>query len=366
MSAIGDRLLERIGREGPVSVAAFMAEALFDPRDGFYATKNPIGAGEDFITAPVISQMFGELIGLWCVQAWMDLGQPRPFRLAELGPGTGAMMADALRAARAAPGFIDAVDVTLVEASAALKMVQGRTLTPAGVMTGWADRIESVPAGPAVILGNEFLDCLPVRQAVKSGGAWRERMVGLDPEDPARLAFGTGPVLSPEDAALIAPALRDAADGSLAEIRPGDRQVVDALAARFTRHTGRALFIDYGPAEPETGDTLQALKAHEKVDVLSEPGTADLTARVDFASLAAAAREAGLDVHGPVTQAQFLSQMGIEVRAAALLRANPDRKQEIARQLWRLTDGEQMGSLFKVIALSSPGLPAPPGFDAHG
>ena len=122
MSAIGDRLLERIGREGPVSVAAFMAEALFDPRDGFYATKNPIGAGEDFITAPVISQMFGELIGLWCVQAWMDLGQPRPFRLAELGPGTGAMMADALRAARAAPGLIDAVDVTLVEASAALKM----------------------------------------------------------------------------------------------------------------------------------------------------------------------------------------------------------------------------------------------------
>ena len=366
MSGIGDRLLERIRREGPVSVAAFMAEALFDPRDGFYATKNPIGAGEDFITAPVISQMFGELIGLWCVQTWMDLGQPGAFRIAELGPGTGAMMADALRAARAAPGFIEAVDVTLVEASAALKMVQGRTLTPSGVMTGWADRIETIPAGSAVILGNEFLDCLPVRQAVKSGGEWRERMVGIDPEDPSRLAFGTGPVLPPDDLALIAPSLRAAPDSSLVEIRPGDRQAVEAIAARFAVHPGRALFIDYGPDEAEPGDTLQAIRAHKKVDPLTAPGTADLTARVDFASLASAAREAGLEVHGPVTQARFLTQMGIELRAAALLRAHPDRKPEIARQLWRLTDETQMGSLFKVLSLSSPGLPAPPGFAAYG
>ena len=366
MSPVGQRIRDRIASEGPVSIASFMTEALFDPRDGFYATKNPIGAGEDFITAPVISQMFGELIGLWCVQAWMDLKQPKTFHLAELGPGTGAMMADALRASRAAPGFAETVEVTLVEASAALKMVQGRTLTPSGVMTGWADRLEQIPGGPAVILGNEFLDCLPLRQAVKQDGVWRERMVGLDPKDESKLAFGTGPQLTPADVDLIAAELRDAPDGSLVELRPGDRQVIDALAARFAKHPGRALFIDYGPAEPEAGDTLQAIRAQEKVDPLDDPGTADLTARVDFASLARAAKDAGLDVQGPVTQADFLIRMGIEVRATALLRANPERKAEIARQLWRLTDADQMGHLFKVIAISSPGLPHPPGFDAHG
>ncbi|MCW5723365.1 MAG: SAM-dependent methyltransferase [Maricaulaceae bacterium] len=342
-----------------------MAEALFDPREGFYATKNPIGAGEDFITAPVISQMFGELMGLWAAQTWMDMGRPAPLQLIELGPGTGAMMADALRAGRAVPGFSNAVEVTLVEASAALKAVQGRTLTPSGVMARWTDRLQDAPPGPAVILGNEFLDCLPVRQAVKAGGVWRERMIGLHPEDARRFAFVIGPPLG-ADEGLVPARLKDAADGTLAELRPGDRQVVEALAARFAAHPGRALFIDYGPAQSEAGDTLQAIRGHEKADPLTAPGTADLTARVDFESLIAHARAAGLDAHGSVTQGAFLTRLGVEARAAALSAANPGKRAQIARQLYRLTDETQMGSLFKAVCLSSRGLPPPAGFDAHG
>ncbi len=180
MDGIAGRIAERIRHGGPVSVAAFMTEAMFDPREGYYATKNPIGAGEDFITAPSVSQMFGELMGLWCAQVWMDMGQPGSFQLVELGPGTGQMMSDIVRAGRAVPGFMQAAQIHLIEASAALKMVQGRTLTPMGVEIGWLDRIEDIPPGPAIILGNEFLDCLPMRQAIKQGGLWYERMIGLN------------------------------------------------------------------------------------------------------------------------------------------------------------------------------------------
>jgi len=239
------RLRDRIRTEGSIPVSAFMAEALFHPMAGFYATKDPLGADKDFITAPEISQMFGELIGLWAAECWMQMGAPSRFELIELGPGTGRMMSDMLRAGRAAPGFAEAVHVTLIEASPALKMVQGRTLAEAGVPISWAKDLAKAPSGPAVIVGNEFLDCLPIRQAVKRDVQWRERVVSLDPEDETRFIYGLGPVLSPADQALIAPSLKDSAEGALVELRPGDVQLMDQLADRFKRDPGYGLFIDY-------------------------------------------------------------------------------------------------------------------------
>jgi NADH dehydrogenase [ubiquinone] 1 alpha subcomplex assembly factor 7 len=363
LTMIADRLRQRIRETGPLSIAQFMTEALFDPRDGYYATKDPIGAGSDFITAPEISQMFGELMGLWVAQSWIDMGRPSPFQLVELGPGRGTMMSDALRAGHSVPGFIDAARVSLIEASAALKAVQAQTLGPTGAQIQWIDRLENVPAGPTIILGNEFLDCLPVRQTVRHDATWHERMVGLA-EDDQQFVFVLGPPLG-VDENLIPNRLRDAEDGTLVEIRPGDRQIVEILANRFADQPGRAMFIDYGPAQSEVGDTLQAIKAHEKVAPLDAPGTADLTARVDFESVVSFARENALTAYGPVKQGEFLKGLGMESRAAALLQSAPHEKAKIARQLWRLTDDEQMGSLFKLVCLDSVGLNLPPGFTAR-
>ena len=360
---IADRLRERIAQGGPISVAAFMTQALFDPSEGFYATKDPIGAGADFITAPEISQMFGELIGLWIAQSWLDLGKPDPLQLVELGPGRGTMLADALRACRAVPGLLPAIQVTLIEASAALKAVQAATLGPSGAQIRWIDRLENVPPGPSIIVGNEFLDCLPLRQAIRRDGRWHERLIGLDNSDSGEFVFVLGPPLGPDEA-LIPERLREAADNSLVELRPGDRQIVDLLSSRFADHPGRALLIDYGPAQSEPGDTLQAIRAHRKVPPLEQPGTADLTARVDFESLTGCARDGGLTAYGPVEQGPFLLGLGIEPRAAVLSQSKPGQRSVIARQVWRLTDEQQMGSLFKLVCFDSPGLATPPGFSA--
>tara|TARA_R110000868_G_scaffold106587_1_gene292210 strand:- start:514 stop:1617 length:1104 start_codon:yes stop_codon:yes gene_type:complete len=365
---IATRLRQRIREAGPISIAAFMTQALFDPSDGFYATKDPIGAGADFITAPEISQMFGELIGLWAAQSWLDMGRPSPFNLVELGPGRGTMMADALRACRAVPGMLDATQVTLIEASAALKAVQARTLGPSGAQIRWVDRLEAVPPGPAIIVGNEFLDCLPLRQAIKHKGQWHERMIGLEDGDDgddtaSAFVFVLGPPLG-IDEDLVPQRLRDAPDDTLVELRPGDRQIVEALATRFASQPGRALLIDYGPAQSEAGDTLQALRAHQKVPPLENPGTADLTGRVDFESLLLQARNLGLAAYGPVEQGRFLLGLGMESRATVLARSDPAQRSVIARQVWRLTDEHQMGALFKLVCLDSPGLSRPPGFTA--
>ena len=360
---IADRLRERIAEGGPISIAAFMTQALFDPMEGFYATKDPIGAGADFITAPEISQMFGELIGLWIAQSWLDMGKPDPLQLVELGPGRGTMLADALRACRAVPGLLPAIQVTLIEASAALKAVQAATLGPSGAQIRWIDRLENVPPGPSIIVGNEFLDCLPLRQAIRRDGRWHERLIGLDNSDSGEFVFVLGPPLGPDEA-LIPERLREAADNSLVELRPGDRQIVDLLSSRFADHPGRALLIDYGPAQSEPGDTLQAIRAHRKVPPLEQPGTADLTARVDFESLTGCARDGGLTAYGPVEQGPFLLGLGIEPRAAVLSQSKPGQRSVIARQVWRLTDEQQMGSLFKLVCFDSPGLATPPGFSA--
>jgi NADH dehydrogenase [ubiquinone] 1 alpha subcomplex assembly factor 7 len=361
-----ERLLARIGSDGPISVAAYMADALYDARAGYYRVKDPIGAGADYVTAPELSQMFGELVGLWAVQSWFEMGAPAVFDLIELGPGRGTMLADALRAARRKPEFLAAAKVTLVEASPALQAVQARALEAAPCPVLWTERL---PAGdrPAIVLANEFLDCLPIRQFVAHEGVWRERLVGLDPSTRDGLVFQLSPApLAARDLALIPPSLRDAPENApenaLVEARPGVESLLDALAARFGTAPGRALFIDYGPAESEVGDTLQALKSHEKVDALAFPGEADLTARVDFAELARLARAAGLEVAGPLGQGAWLKALGLEHRALALREARPDQKPTIARQLHRLTDETEMGALFKALAVSAPGLPPAAGF----
>lgn len=355
---IADRLTRRIITDGPIPIPAFMMEALFNPTAGFYATKDPIGAGSDFITAPEISQIFGELIGLWSIQSWMDTGSPETVTLIELGPGKATMMRDVLRAARLVPAFLDAAEVCLVEASAALKMVQGQTLKDSPVPIRWAKSLADIKPGPSIILANEFLDCLPVRQAIRQEDQWRERCVGLH-DDGSGFIFTLGSVLDGQD---IPEAYADCADGTLIELRPSDIQLVDQIADRFDNHPGRALIIDYGPMSPETGDSLQAIRAHEKVDPLDQPGTADLTAHVDFSVLKKSGEVRSLTVAGPVTQHDFLLNLGLEQRASHLAADNPKLKATLARQVHRLTDPDQMGELFKVISLSSDSLVTAPGF----
>lgn len=366
MSVLKQRLVKRIKAEGPMSVAEYMTLCLLDPVDGYYPTRDPLGSDGDFITAPEISQMFGEVIGLWCIQSWIDMGRPPSVQLIELGPGRGIMMADILRTAALDKAFERALSVTLIEASAALEAVQGQTLAATGVPVSWASDISKVPEGPSLIIGNEFLDCLPIRQFIQDDpfagrAGWHERMVSVDDED--NLRFVKSPVaLSKVVQDALPAAQKEARKDELMEVCIAARQVTDQIAARLLDYPGRALFIDYGPEVTEFGDTLQALKRHEKVGVFSDPGNTDLTARVDFAALIEGAKDAGLDASEAVAQREFLSKLGIEMRAVALIKGKPDAKPKIVRQLHRLMDGDEMGELFKSVCLSSPGLPSPLGF----
>ncbi|WP_017931865.1 class I SAM-dependent methyltransferase [Robiginitomaculum antarcticum] len=358
MSRLKARLLARIDREGPMNIAAYMTACLFDPVDGFYPTRDPLGSEGDFITAPEVSQMFGELLGIFAVQSWRDMGRPETLHLIELGPGRGVMMSDMIRAARIDPDFLKAMRVTLVEASPALEAVQGQTLVRCPYPVSWVHSLTDVPAGPSLIVANEFLDCLPIRQFIRHRNRWHERMVMRDPDGADALVFGRS---SAPEAGLDLSAFDGANEGDLVEYNPGLTQLCAQFSDRFARHKGRALLIDYGPAVSEVGDTLQAIAKHKKVDPLDAPGQADLTARVDFAALTRAATEEQLSAFGPYKQAEFLTAMGIDLRAAKLARQSPDQKPVIERQLRRLMDGGQMGALFKVMILQSKSLPDPIG-----
>jgi NADH dehydrogenase [ubiquinone] 1 alpha subcomplex assembly factor 7 len=353
------RIAGRIRREGPLSVAAFMAIALHDPEEGYYARHDPLGAGGDFITAPEISQIFGELIGLWCTDLWRQMGEPDRVMLVELGPGSGALISDFLRAAATLPEFRRALDLYLVEASPVLRAQQQRRLGSLGAR--FVASIDALPEGPLLVVANEFLDALPIRQLVRGRVEWAERVVRLDAAD--RLVFADGPE-TPALSRLVPAALRALPAGTLVEICPAALALAGSLGERLARQPGAALFADYGYFPGAPGPTLAALRRHAAVPVLDDPGSADLSAHVDFAAFAAAARDSGAIVHGPVAQGRFLTALGAEARLRSLsARAAEAQRATLRSGLERLIDPAQMGNLFKVLALTSPGMPAPAGFE---
>ena len=354
MSGLLPLLLARIRQSGPLTIADYMAECLTHPVHGYYTTRDPLGPAGDFITAPEISQMFGEMIGVCLAQAWLDHGRPAPFALVELGPGRGTLMADLLRATRGVAGFHRAMRLHLVEVSPALRARQARELAEAGP-AAWHDRIADLPAMPLYLVANEFLDALPIRQFLRSGEGWAERMIGAEGE---ALVYGLAPA-APR--AALAHRLADTAEGDLVEVSAAAEAVAAEIGARIARDGGAAVFVDYGGWRSK-GDTFQALRAHESVHPLDAPGTADLTAHVDFEAVARAARGAGAAVTAMTTQGLFLERLGITARARALARAADDRSDRIAEEHRRLTHPQEMGDLFKVIAVHKDDRPPPPGF----
>lgn len=348
---LGERLRRRIRAFGPITLADYMSAALTDPAEGYYRRKDPLGAAGDFVTAPEVSQMFGELIGAWTAIAWEQMGRPDPVRLVELGPGRGTLMADALRATSRVSGFHQALRLHLVEVGEQLMERQRVALSQ--WQPTWHAELADVPAGPSIVLANEFLDTLPIRQLVRGGKGWEERLVGLDGDD---LAYVFGPTaLTP----LLPPSLEDSLPGTTVEISPARIAVVDLLARRLLSHGGVALLIDYGPPESRAGGTFQAIRSHKSWPPLVEPGTADITSHVDFGEIARAARLAGAAVHGPVGQGEFLERLGIRPRAERL----SERDAGVAAALGRLIDLDEMGTLFQAIVIAHPDLPTPAGFE---
>lgn len=339
--SLRERLIAEIFEHGPIRVSDYMDRCLHDPADGYYARRPELGAEGDFITAPLVSQIFGEMLGLWAITNWDGLGRPASFRLVELGPGDGTMMSDVLRAGRAAPAFLAAAEVWLVETSTPLRARQAARLAEARV--NWANTLREVPGGaPVIVLANEFLDCMPIDQWVAEAGGLRERRVGVD-------GFGELAFVS-QGANGCSPS-----SGNVLEERSAALEAFgEEIGRLFAGTPGAGLFIDYGRDRPGPGDTLQALRGHRKESPLASPGHADLTAHVDFPAFMAAAKRGGCDVAPLLTQAEFLRRMGIEVRASALARTNPAKSDLIARQWERLTSPAQMGELFKVARVYSP------------
>ncbi len=362
MSPLAAELHAIIAASGPIPISRYMEICLSHPIHGYYMNRDPLGRAGDFTTAPEISQIFGELIGLWAATVWQQMESPQPARLIELGPGRGTMMADVLRAAYALPPFRSALCVHLVETSPALERGQRERLGDINVPISWHRSLAEVPAGPAIILANEFFDALPIHQAVKHADGWHERLIDMDPS--GRLAFALAPQPSLPIAARVPAHLDEEAEpGAIFEWRSS--ALVKELATRVCDY-GAALVIDYGHADSGLGDTLQAVSRHRFADPLAAPGEADLTAHVDFAALRTAAGRAGANVHGPIEQSVFLRRLGIEPRAARLKAVAPAQAAAIDTAIARLTGASAtgMGTLFKVLALGDPTLGPPPGFDA--
>ena len=350
-ATLAARFRRLIANSGPITVQQFMGEA----NARYYAARDPLGAAGDFVTAPEVSQMFGEMLGAWLADVHARAGAPERVHYVELGPGRGTLAADALRVMRR---FGCAPEVHLVEGSPALRAVQARVpLTPHGVAVQWHDDLASVPEdAPLLVVANEFLDALPVRQVVRAGGGWRERMVAVAGERFVAVAGDR-----PMDAA-VREARREAPEGTIIETCPGAAAVVAEIGRRLDRQGGAALVIDYGYDAPATGSSLQAVRGHRKVDPLVDPGCADLTALVDFSAMAEAAQAAGARWLGTVGQGAFLRALGIEARTAALARATPARADEVAAALERLTGEAAMGALFKVMGLAGRDWPDGAGF----
>ena len=358
MTPLGDLLARQIAASGPITLAEYMGECLLHPEHGYYATRDPLGLAGDFITAPEISQMFGEMLGLALAQAWLDQGSPSPFALVELGPGRGTLMADILRATARVPGFGTGQRLHLVEASPVLRAVQARTIGGPGVQ--WHDTVATLPDLPMFLVANEFFDALPIRQFQRDGRGWAERLVTLKPQggDAPSLGLHLG---APLPLAALAHRLYDTQDGDIVEIRAAGLPVMDRIASIIARRGGAALIVDYGDWR-SLGDMFQALERHAPVDPFKSPGTADLTAHVDFEALSQAASRDGVRASAMVPQGVLLERLGITARANRLARNlhGAALAAHVAAHR-RLTDLTEMGSLFKCLAITPATAPPFPG-----
>ena len=361
-SPLENEIRRLIAAAGPMPVARYMSLCLTHPTYGYYISRDPFGAQGDFTTAPEVSQIFGELLGLWALSVWRMMDEPKSVRLIELGPGRGTMMRDALRATKVLPRFRDVVSVHMVEISPTLEQAQRALLTDDGVPIHWHRSLLDVPEGGAtIILANEYVDALPVHQMVRQPDGWHERLIGLDATGRFRLGVSPDPVAHFDR--FMPRSIKDAPVGAIFEFR-NDLYVFDI--ARRVREQGAALIIDYGHTRSAVGETLQSVNEHAFSDPLSAPGLADITAHVDFEMLGQSAESAGAMVQGPVTQAHFLSELGIEARAEALRRGTSgEQAANITSAVARLTESGRtgMGELFKVMAICDPKLGALPGLD---
>lgn len=355
MTGLAERLRKSLAVEGPMPLARFLALAMAERSGGYYTTRDPLGAAGDFTTAPEISQCFGELLGAALAQAWLDRGAPAPVELVELGPGRGTLLLDALRATRRVAGFHSAIALHLVEASPVLRAVQAERL--AAFAPRFHDRLETVPEDrPLLLIANEFLDVLPIRQFVRTAEGWRERLVAADGD--GRLGF----VLAPH--ALALPELgTDLCEGTVVELSPARAALTSEIARRIAATGGLALLIDYAK-DGAAGDSLQAVRGHRRADPLEEPGSVDLSSRVDFHALARVGRAEGAAVFGPIGQGLFLERLGIRTRLARLAAGRPEAiAEKLAAGVRRLVDPSEMGTLFRVLAVTRSGEPVPPGFE---
>ena len=350
-------LKQRLATSGPMSVGDYMAWCLTGSGTAYYRNGNPLGAAGDFVTAPEVSQIFGELIAVWAGAVWQAMGRPAPFVLAELGPGRGTLMQDALRAARSMPGFLEAAQIHLVETSVTLRERQDQLLSQF-CRPQWHETVKAVPGEPLIVIANEFFDALPVEQHIYDSGSWRRRVVSLD--EAGRLVFSTGRLALPPVELMPAEAPRE---GDILEHRPAAAALIQEFGRRAQTAPFAMLIFDYGYERRDYGDTLQAVRAHGYADPLDGPGEADLSAHVNFAELSQIANIAGLDVWGTMPQSEFLLSLGLEHRLRQLMNS-ADEEQRAALFLGarRLVDPFQMGSLFKVMAMTSSGMPAPPPF----
>lgn len=360
-SPLQSEIKKLIKSSGPMPVWRYMELCLMHPQHGYYVSRDPLGREGDFTTAPEVSQMFGELLGLWAASVWKAMDSPPVLRLVELGPGHGTMMADALRALRVLPPLYQSLTIHMVEINPVLRERQRATLS--GVRNiAWHELIDDLPEGPSVILANEYFDVLPIHQVVRRETGWHERVIELDENGALKFSAAADPI--PRFDVLLPPLVRAAPAGAVFEWRP-DAEMMK-IATRVREQDGAALVIDYGHLRSDAGDTFQAIARHSFTDPLKAPGQADVTAHVDFQALSRAAEDLGARVHGPVTQGDFLKRIGIETRAATLMaKATPEVSEDIAVALKRLTDTGRggMGSMFKVMAVSEPRLTMLAGFN---
>lgn len=356
MTPLYQKLVALIEAEGPISIERYMALCLGDPEHGYYMTRDPFGKRGDFTTAPEITQMFGELIGLWIADLFLKLGSPKSIGIAEIGPGRGTLMADAIRAMRAIPNLLDSAHFYLIETSPVLTRIQQGRLAAVEARTTWLQSVDELPDELTILIANEWFDALPIRQYQRVEKGWAERLIGLDGDH--NLILGI-------DTLKIRPAADDIAIGTVRERAVIGETLMGQIASRLQTYGGAFLAIDYGSAQSGFGDTLQAVKHHRFVPVLDAPGEADLTTQVDFAALLRVAQKSGGRIFGPIHQADFLLSLGLQERATRLMQqADDNQKKAIVAAFERLTNRGQtgMGALFKAIAVTHARSPDPAGF----